>query len=154
MTRIDFRNRSIKRCGFSAAGGSGHQEHTVGLGAEPAQTRHRHGLEAKVIERKPLDVIGERLPIENTQHRVFPKNTGHDGYAKIDFPSLDGNLEAAVLGHAPFCNIQIRHHLDAGNDLFRQIPSLHHSDTGQDTVDAVFDGKRAGHHFQMYVACL
>src|SRR5688500_1726097 len=84
---VDFGNGRVECRGFAASGRTRDEQHAVRLRAEAPQACHGWLIETQVIECQPIDVIGQRLPVKNTQNRIFAKNAGHDGYAEIDLAS-------------------------------------------------------------------
>src|SRR4051812_13043270 len=65
-----------------------------------------------------MELLTHRLLIEHAKHGVLAVYRRHDGDAEVD-----GTLrlsvfhaEAPVLWNPPFRNIQLAHHLDAGDD--------------------------------------
>src|SRR5204862_1759485 len=102
--------------GLAAAGGAGDQQHAVGERSEAAQLLDDVPLESEHIEPQAAH-LGERLLVEDTQHRVLAENAGNDRHAEVDRTAVDRDLESAVLRDAPLGNVELRHDLDTGDDL-------------------------------------
>src|SRR5205807_8841812 len=76
-----------------------------------------------IVIAKADNVEGERAKffahgffVKDAQHSVFAVDAGHDGDAKIDGAIVVAHAEAAVLGDAALGDVELAHHLDAGDD--------------------------------------
>ena len=59
---------------------------------------------------------------EQTKHRLFPENSGHDGNTDIHMAVFCPYPEMAVLGDSLFRNVQVRHNFNTGNQRLVHIP--------------------------------
>src|SRR5215475_2315899 len=105
-------DRPVQRGRLAAAGRSGDEQHAVGKRAQLAQLGDDRRVEAEDVQAQAAH-LGERLLVEHAQDRVFAEDARDDRDAEIDRAILEGDLEAAVLRHAPLRDVELRHHLDA-----------------------------------------
>src|SRR5712691_4424829 len=139
LVGFDLVDRGVKGGGFPGAGGPGDQHHAVGLANVAAELAHVFIREADDVEAEILELLGEGFLVQHAQHGVLAVNGGHDGYAEVHKASFITDAEAAVLRHAALGDIELAHHLDAGED--GGMPLLGDGGHGvlQDAVNAVFD---------------
>ncbi|MNL16643.1 hypothetical protein D3C87_1376950 [compost metagenome] len=76
----------------------------------------------------------------------------HDGHAEIHFPPLQHHLEAAVLRHALFGDVQAGQHFQTRHHLVRGDLPRHLADAQHHAVDAVADQQPFLVRLQMDVA--
>ena len=69
-----------------------------------------------------MELLAHRLLVQHAEHRVFAVNGGHDRDAEVDLAPFVADSEASVLGDAVLGDIELRHHLDSGDD--RLVPIL------------------------------
>ena len=53
--------------------------------------------------------------VQDSQDHFFTVNTRHGRKAEIDFTTFHLNLNTAILGYTPFCDVQIGHNFQAGD---------------------------------------
>src|SRR5580704_2962037 len=137
---LDLVDGGVERGGLARAGRPRNQHHAVWFADVAAKFAHLLAGKTNDIQAEALEFFGERLFVQDAQHRVFSVARGHDGDAQIDEAALVFNPEAAVLRHAALGDIQVAEHLDTGNH--RGVPFLGDRLHGvlQDAVDAVLDG--------------
>jgi len=81
-----------------------------------------------------------------------PKMLGMMDTRKIHCVPVHRHLEAAVLRHPAFGDVEFGHDLDAGYHLLRQFQPRQRPDRGQHPVDAVADAQAARRGLQMDIA--
>jgi hypothetical protein len=131
---------------------TGHQQHAVGCAGKAVQRGDRCIVKTEISKAQAFDLVCQGLLVEYAQYRVFAKNAGHDGHAKIHFVAAHRHFEATVLRHAALGDVEFRHHLDAGNHLLRQLQTVHRAYCGEHPVDAVLDAQTRWPGFEVDVA--
>ena len=109
-------------------------------------------VESQTVQPQAVHLVGDRLLVEDAQHAVLAEHARHDRHAKVDRSAVDRDLEAAVLRHAALGNVELRHHLDAGDDLLRGLHPADRRDLQQHAVDAVANHEPAGPRLEVNVA--
>ncbi|MND68313.1 hypothetical protein D3C80_597610 [compost metagenome] len=99
-----------------------------------------------------MDLVGQVLLVQHPQHGVLAEDARHDGHPEVDLPAIDADLEAAVLGHALFADIQLGHHLDPRDHLLGQFHAGHLAAATEHAVDAVLDAQAVAGHAQVDIA--
>src|SRR6185436_12514074 len=72
--------------------------------------------------------------------------------SQIHVPAFYRYLEAAILRYAAFCNIKLRHNLDARYNLLGQVISLYGAGRIEHSVDSASNGEPAAGRLQMDIA--
>lgn len=157
---VDLGDHRVQRGGLAAAGGAGHQHHAVGFSGQTPQLAQGFVFKAQSLQLYAADLVGQVLFVEHPQHRVFAEDARHDRHPEVDLPAADADLEATVLGHAFFADVQFGHDLDPGNHLLGELAALDLADVVEHAVDPVLDHQTvaggaevdvAGVHFQRVV---
>ena len=99
-----------------------------------------------------MKLVAQRALIENPDDDILPKYARHDGDAEIDRLTLDGELEAPILGYAALRNVQLGNHLDPGDYLLRAFMPSNLGHMIQYAVDAKFDVESARIALQVDIA--
>ena len=68
------------------------------------------------VEAKLPELLADRFLVEDTDDGVFAVDARHHRDAEVDRLARQPQLEPAVLGHALFGDVELRHDLDARND--------------------------------------
>ncbi|MCY1410799.1 hypothetical protein D9M71_261750 [compost metagenome] len=148
---VDLGDHGVEGGGLAAAGGAGHQDHPVGFGRQAPQLHQGGVFEAQGLQAHAVGAVGQVLLVQHPQHRVFTEDAGHDRHPEVDLAAADADLEAPVLGHALFADVQFGHDLDPGNHLVGKFAALHLADVVQYPVDAVLDHQAVAGHAQVNV---
>ena len=101
----------IERGRLAGTGRAGHDDDAVGLVDVLAEV-----LVDVVGHADVLQVQGDGGAVEHAQHDAFAELGREGGHAEVDHAAGDGQLDAAVLGHAPFGDVEARDHLEARRD--------------------------------------
>ncbi|MNZ31527.1 hypothetical protein D3C78_488280 [compost metagenome] len=149
---VDLGDHGVQRGGLAAAGGAGDQDHAVGLGGQAAQGTQGFIGKAQGLQLHAADSVGQVLFVEHPQHGVFTEDAGHDRHPEVDLALAYGNLEAAILGHALFTDVQLGHDLDARNHLVGEGAATGLAGRVEHAVDAVLDGQALAGHAQVDIA--
>ncbi len=81
-----------------------------------------HELVLFVLHQAKLGKVElQGLPVENPQNHAFPALDGNCGNPKIHRPPVHHHLDAPVLGHPGFRNVQVRQNLHPGDDGGSQV---------------------------------
>ena len=109
--RVQRQQPGVQRGGLAAAGRPGDQHDAVRQFQRRSQLAddRRRQAEAGVVEH-------DGGAIEDAQHHRLAMQRGDGGDAEIDVLAAHGHLDAPVLRHAPFGDIEPRHDLDARGD--------------------------------------
>ena len=93
--------------------------------------------EPEDVEAQLGELLADRLLVENTDDRVLAVHARHHRDAEVDGLARHAQLEAAVLRHALFGDVELRHDLDARDD--RAVKALRNRPHRrlQHAVDAV-----------------
>src|SRR5262249_19383587 len=113
--------------------------------------------EAQRVQGQPVELVRERLAVEDPENRVLAVDARHHRDAEVDLatslPAIAvARLEAAVLRHAALGDVELRHHLDARDHLLGELASRHVLHAGQHAVDAVLDGEPGAGGLEVHVA--
>src|SRR2546421_9142641 len=75
-------------------------------------------LKKKNIENELVELLTHRLLVEHAKHCVLAVYRRHDGDAEVDgtLGLYVSHPKTSVLRNPPFRNVQLTHHLDAGDD--------------------------------------
>ncbi|MCY1228465.1 hypothetical protein D9M72_407840 [compost metagenome] len=77
--------------------------------------------------------------VQDPKHGVFAEQAGHHRDAEVDLAPADVDGKAAILGDALFTNVELCHHLHAGDHLFGQAHIGQLPRSTEHAVDAVLD---------------
>jgi hypothetical protein len=149
---VDLGNRPIERGRFTRAGGTGHQQHAVGLQGQPADAAQGVFVETERGQAEPGRLLGQAFFVEDAQDGIFAVDAGHDGDAKVDVALLQVRPESAVLRHPALGNVELGHDFDARDGLLGGVGARQGADGDQDAVDAVLDGQPGRRGFEVDVA--
>jgi hypothetical protein len=110
---VEYVQAGVQGYGFTATCGPGHQDHAVGL----VQILHVQVFLERLVAQGVDAQLGAGR-IQDTQHDLFTKKGGAGADAEIDGAVLGQlHLDAPILGHTPFGDIQARHDLEPGSDF-------------------------------------
>lgn len=130
---IDRRKKGVEGSRFSAAGGAGDQDDAVGKREKAPDFRFSGGIEAEEFE-------VESLLAEQAEADAFAIDRGNGRDADIDGLPAELEGEPAILGQAPFGNIEVGHDFEAGNDRgLEELELGWDRDFPKDAIDAVAD---------------
>ncbi len=128
---VEDAQRGIQRNGLARTGGAGHQHHAVRL-----VDRIQEQLLLVRLVAQFVDAQLGRAAIQDTQHHLFTEQGRQRADAEIDLLGLGQvELDAPVLRHALFGDVQLCHHLQARGNALVQLHrrARHHL---QQAVDA------------------
>src|SRR6266851_396299 len=137
---LDLVNGGVESGGLARTRRAGNQDHSVGFADIATETAGLFRGETDNVQGQAGEFFRKGFLVEDAENGIFAVTSGHDGDAQIDVAPLVFHAEAAVLGHAPFGNVQIAKHFDAREH--RGMPFLGDGLHGmlQNAIDAVFDG--------------
>ena len=69
-------------------------------------------FDAKDIESQTVQILGDTFFIEDTDNRIFSKDTRHDGDAEVNRLTRHAHFKATVLRDTPLRDIEFTHDLD------------------------------------------
>jgi hypothetical protein len=107
---VEFLEGAIQRCGFAAAGRTGHQHHAVRVIDQPA---HAHQQFRRQVELLQVEYAGGL--VEQTHHGRLAVLHRQRGKTHIDALVAHPHVEAAVLRHTFFGNVETGHELETRN---------------------------------------
>ena len=110
---IDLGDCRIQRGGFAGAGRARHQHHAVRFIGQMPHGFHGARIEAEKIQPQAFNLIGQRLFVENPQHRILAKNRRHDRHAEIHLAPAHRDFKASILRHPALGDIELGHHFNA-----------------------------------------
>ena len=92
---------------------------------------------AQDVEPQLVELLADRLLVEDADHGVLAVDARHDRHAEVDRLLGQPELEAPVLRHALLGDVELGHHLDARDDR-RVVPLVDRPHGGlQHAVDPV-----------------
>ena len=118
---VQFGQRPVQGCGFTATGRAGDQNHAVGLldqFTEPGQQLRRHT--------RAFEIQGTLALIQQTHDHRLAILYGHGGYPHVNAAAFYPNVEAAILGQSFLGNIEARHELQAQDQRSIHALLFHH----------------------------
>ncbi len=92
------------------------------------------------------------IAVQHPQHRILAEQIRHDRDAQIDFTAFCQHFETAILRNPAFRNVEFGNHLDARQDLIRQIAAIQALDHAQNAVQTIFDVQALRLGFEVDIA--
>ncbi len=142
---LDLRQTGVEGRRLTRAGGTGDQDHAVGLG-DHAIDEAAVGLahpEADEVER-------ERALVEQSHHHALAVERRHRGDADVDLAALEAQGDVAVLGNVALGDVHVRHDLHATDEGgLKMLGRLRLGD--QHAIDAVLDPQIALERLDVHV---
>src|SRR3977135_709839 len=148
---LSLGERRVQGGGLATAGGTCAQQHAGGPGGGAAQLFDDVPLETQHIQPQAAH-LGERLLVEDAQHRVFAEDAGNDRHAEVNRAAVYGDLESAVLGDTPLGNVQLRHYLDTRNDLLGELATAYGRNAREHAIQAIAHHQPARDRLEVNVA--
>ena len=152
LAAVHLGERGVERGGLAAAGGTGDEEHAVG-----SRERRRSAFTQRSSKPSWSRVRPRMRSASACLSRIrstasSPKMLGRiDTRTSISRPRLL-TLKRPSWGTRRLRDVEIRHHLDARDDLLGVLAPREQRDLGQHAVDAVLDGELLGARLDVDVA--
>ena len=119
--RVELAEGGVERRGLARAGRPGDEDDAVGLVHHVAK-----GLERRRVHADLVQIERNDRAVEHPHDDAFAEHGGQHADAQVDRMPADGQLDAAVLRHAAFGDVEIGHDLDARRDGKGQVARRRH----------------------------
>src|SRR5262249_16060692 len=136
---LDLIQRRVKRSRFTGTGRAGYQHHAVRLLDIATEFLEVFVAKADYIQGQLVEFFADRLFVEDAEHSVFAVDRRHDGDTVVDGTCVVADTEAAVLRYTALRVVQLRHHLDTGDDRGVVFLGDRRHRRLQHAIDAVLD---------------
>ena len=137
--RLDLGQTGIERRRLARSRWTGHQHHPVGLADELVQLADGLLVEAQNVESEILELLTQRLLVENADHTVLAMDRRHHRDAEVDRATLKPQLEAPILRYALFGDVELGHDLDPADDRLMVLPIDRLHRLVEHAINAVLD---------------
>ena len=152
VQRINLTDRGIQRRGLPTAGRPRDENHAVRLGDGATKALQITRIKAQPIEPQVSDARGDRFPVQNPDHHRLAEHARQDRYPEVHRLAVNAQPKSPVLWDSPLCDVQFRHHLQAGDQRSMQLRVKRLERRNENAVNSHLDQDSPIGRFNMNIA--